>query len=49
VQELLGHRRISSTALYTRVDVSDLFDVLRRSHPRERREGGAARTTPTGQ
>ena len=36
IQELLGHRRIETTALYTRVDVSDLRAMLRRSHPRER-------------
>jgi integrase/recombinase XerD len=36
VQELLGHKRIETTALYTRVDVSDLKAMLKRSHPRER-------------
>ena len=35
VQELLGHKRIETTALYTRVDVSDLRAMLIRSHPRE--------------
>ena len=37
VQELLGHRSISSTVAYTRVGVRDLLEVLDRAHPRERR------------
>jgi integrase/recombinase XerD len=41
VQELLGHRSLTTTALYTRVDLSDLRDVLLRAHPRER--AGASR------
>lgn len=36
VQELLGHRSLTTTALYTRVDLSDLRRVLARAHPRER-------------
>ena len=36
VQELLGHKSLETTALYTRVDVADLGAMLRRSHPRER-------------
>lgn len=36
VQELLGHRSISSTVAYTRVGVRDLLEVLERAHPRER-------------
>ncbi len=36
VQMLLGHRRLTSTALYTRVEISDLHHLLSRSHPRER-------------
>ena len=34
IQELLGHRAIETTELYTRVGVEDLREVLRRSHPR---------------
>ena len=34
IQELLGHRAIETTELYTRVGVEDLRQVLRRSHPR---------------
>jgi integrase/recombinase XerD len=36
VQQLLGHRDIQTTALYTGVSIKDLRDVLERSHPRER-------------
>jgi integrase/recombinase XerD len=36
VQALLGHRQLESTAIYTRVEVQDLREVLRRCHPRER-------------
>jgi len=35
VQELLGHKRINTTALYTRVALTDLRGVIRRAHPRE--------------
>jgi integrase/recombinase XerD len=33
VQALLGHRRIQTTALYTRVDVRELRRVIERAHP----------------
>jgi integrase/recombinase XerD len=36
VKALLGHARLSSTQVYTQVDVSDLARMLERSHPRER-------------
>jgi site-specific recombinase XerD len=36
VQALLGHRSITTTALYTRVETRDLRMVLERAHPRER-------------
>ncbi|MFQ5923719.1 MAG: tyrosine-type recombinase/integrase [Anaerolineales bacterium] len=41
VQELLGHRQLRTTALYTRVEVSDLRKVLERCHPREKGRGKA--------
>ena len=49
IQELLGHSSLETTALYTRVDVEDLRQVLARAHPRERlynrrRKKGACRT-----
>ena len=36
VQKLLGHKDISTTALYTKVDATSLGRVLRRCHPRGR-------------
>lgn len=36
VQKLLGHSSLETTALYTKVELSDLRGVLKRSHPRER-------------
>jgi integrase/recombinase XerD len=35
IQKLLGHRRLSSTEVYTRVELSDLHEVIARCHPRE--------------
>jgi site-specific recombinase XerD len=34
IQKLLGHRRLSSTEIYTHVEISDLEEVLQRCHPR---------------
>ena len=36
IQVLLGHRSLRSTERYTRVELSDLRDVIRRAHPRGR-------------
>jgi integrase/recombinase XerD len=36
VQELLGHRRATTTQVYTRLDINDLKEVHRRCHPRGR-------------
>ena len=36
VQKLLGHKDISTTTLYTKVDTTSLGSMLRRCHPRER-------------
>ena len=37
VQAILGHKKLETTALYTRVVVEDLREVLEHAHPRERR------------
>lgn len=37
IQEMLGHELLSTTQIYTRVDISDLSAVHRRGHPRGRR------------
>ncbi len=37
VQELLGHKHLTTTALYTKVDTRGLAAMLRRCHPREQR------------
>jgi integrase/recombinase XerD len=42
VQALLGHRRLTTTALYTRVAITDLRDVLARCHPRMHRRRRSA-------
>ena len=36
VQAILGHRKLVTTGLYTRVVIEDLRQVMRRAHPRER-------------
>jgi integrase/recombinase XerD len=36
IQKLLGHRRLSSTEVYTRVEVGDLAEVVARCHPRSK-------------
>jgi len=34
IQALLGHASLQATERYTRVEVSDLMEVIRRAHPR---------------
>ena len=36
IQVLLGHRSLQSTERYTRVEIGDLREVVRRAHPRGR-------------
>lgn len=43
VQRLLGHQDLRTTAIYTRVTVDDLREVIARAHPRERGWRRAAR------
>lgn len=37
IQALLGHKELSSTAIYTKVDTRGLVAMLQRCHPREKR------------
>lgn len=43
IQELLGHKSLETTSLYTRVGIEDLKEVLRRCHPREKMRTRRAR------
>ncbi|MFN8609173.1 MAG: tyrosine-type recombinase/integrase [Vulcanimicrobiota bacterium] len=36
IQTLLGHSELSTTAIYTRIDLTDLKKTLKRCHPREK-------------
>jgi integrase/recombinase XerD len=37
IQKLLGHRRLTSTEIYTHVEIGDLQEVIARCHPREQK------------
>jgi integrase/recombinase XerD len=37
IQRLLGHASLATTERYTRVEITDLKEVIRRCHPREKR------------
>jgi integrase/recombinase XerD len=38
IQEMLGHASLSTTQIYTKVEISDLKKIHHRCHPRERNE-----------
>lgn len=38
IQKLLGHRRLTSTEIYTHVEIGDLQEVIARCHPREQKK-----------
>jgi len=40
IQELLGHEQLSSTQVYTKVEIGDLKKVIDRAHPRRHMEEG---------
>jgi integrase/recombinase XerD len=42
VQLILGHKRLTTTALYAHVAIKDLREIIARAHPRERKMGRAA-------
>jgi len=44
VQALLGHRSLTTTAIYTRVAITDLRSVIQKCHPRDRRPPRRRRT-----
>jgi site-specific recombinase XerD len=44
IQQLLGHRALETTALYLKVDIAHLAEVLARAHPCERPERAAKAT-----
>jgi integrase/recombinase XerD len=46
IQRLLGHKDLTTTALYTKVDTASLAAMLRRSHPRERALRGRPEAPP---
>jgi integrase/recombinase XerD len=41
VQELLGHSDLSSTQIYTKIDITTLKEAHKRFHPRERLDNGS--------
>lgn len=40
IQKLLGHKKLSTTEIYTHVEIGDLQEVIKRCHPREKVKNG---------
>jgi integrase/recombinase XerD len=45
IQQLLGHKKLETTAIYTQVDIRQLQEVHARCHPSARRENAASVAT----
>jgi len=43
IQAILGHTSLRTTQVYTHVNIEDLKEVVRRSHPHGKRAGAGTR------
>jgi integrase/recombinase XerD len=47
IQQMLGHARLTTTEIYTQVNITRLAEVHRHTHPAERPQRSRQRTCPT--